>query len=104
MQIYKKKYIDVLELKKKDGGTQIVKLFFSDPDKGMRSYTVDHSRCLGYRQSFTGSGKCYEVMIGNFRRYIYLEKDRYFVDAITEIPSSWGSLEEDDEAGMDGIQ
>ncbi len=80
MKMPKKKYVDVVELVKQDGTVQLVKLFFDDEE-----FIISSSRFLGFRQGETGSGKCYEVVINDQTRYVYLEKDKYFVDAMVDV-------------------
>lgn len=80
MKTYRKKYVDVLQYRHRDGSVEILEIFF-DHDHG---YPVQESHMIGYKAGHTGNGKCWQVMISGKKRYVYFEKNHYFVDAIVE--------------------
>lgn len=73
-----KKYVDVIELRKKDGMLEPLEIVWSN---GQR-YKIDRFEFKQYGESKTGSGgKHYIVWINGEQRDMFLEKDKWFIES-----------------------
>lgn len=73
-----KKYVDVVELRKKDGTLEPLEIVWSNG----QHYKIDKSEFKQYGESKAGSGgKHYIVWINGEKRNMYLEKDKWFIES-----------------------
>lgn len=72
-----KKYVDVLELRRKDGTLEPVEILWDDK----HTYKIDKSEYLQFGTSQAGGGgKHWHVWIHGQRRDMYLQKDKWFIE------------------------
>jgi hypothetical protein len=72
-----KKYVDVLELRKKDGTLEPVEILWDDK----HAYKIEKSEYLQFGTSRAGGGgKHWRVWIHSQQRDLYLQKDKWFIE------------------------
>jgi hypothetical protein len=85
-----KKYVDVLELRKKDGTMEPVEIIWDDK----HSYKIEKAEFLQFGISKAGGGKHWHVWIHGQQRDMYLEKDKWFIETYKQ-PETEKRSEED---------
>ena len=72
-----KRYVDVLEIRKKDGSLVPLRILWNNDE-----YVIEKILRREHRISQTGSaGICYRVLIQGQYRNLYLEKDKWFIES-----------------------
>lgn len=74
--IFHKKYVDVLEIRRKDGTLEPKEIIFDN-----KRYKIEWYEYKQYGASRTGSsGKHYTIWIAGHKHEMYMEKDKWFIE------------------------